>query len=189
VAACTSKISLALNTLFEAYLQDPEKGLEPLLRKVRSVAHRTMHDDDRSQDFTIMVWQALPDLKDLPCSFGGWIYRRLQWRQVDFIRADQPLLKHEEQVPEMAGDDGETLGYEDCLDILTYRGMKDATVELDTKLERINDPFVRRVAGYLVAGYTQAEIAKKMSIKPATLRKRLERYRQASDPWEEELAA
>ena len=69
----TSEISMALNALYAAYLKGAETGQGPLLTEVGRVANQTLLDDDRVENFVIMTWQALPAIKDLPCSFGGWI--------------------------------------------------------------------------------------------------------------------
>jgi DNA-directed RNA polymerase specialized sigma24 family protein len=185
---CTSKISISLNKLYANYLKDPATGLEPLIAKVRSVAKRTFHDDDMSQQFALATWQSLPGLKDDPpsCSFGGWVYRRIQWRHVDYIRASKSA---EDQVPEMMDDDGNPMTDEEALDLLTFEAMQDAGPGLDTRLEDIDNPFAAQVARLLIVGYTQDEIAKEMKIKPATLRKRLERFRQGNDNDDEVLAA
>jgi DNA-directed RNA polymerase specialized sigma24 family protein len=188
VANPTSSISRTLNALFATYLQDPENGLEPLIAKVRSIAKRTYHDDDMAQQFAMMVWQSLPKLTDIPCSFGGWVYRRLQWRRIDFIRALQPILDHESQAPEMVGEDGESLTDDESFDILAFNAM-DAGAELDLRLETISDPFVQSVAQHLIEGHTQDEIADRLGVKPSTLRSRLLRYRHANEAAPELMAA
>jgi hypothetical protein len=93
-----STIYERLNALSAAYFHNPETGLEPLLSEVRNVAKRTLHDDDHAQEFAIMTWQSLPLLRELPWTFGGWIWRRLQWRRIDYGRARQSLSAREVQV-------------------------------------------------------------------------------------------
>lgn len=172
----TSEISMALNALYAAYLKGAETGQGPLLTEVGRVANQTLLDDDRVENFVIMTWQALPAIKDLPCSFGGWIWRRLQWRRIDYLRARRSLLNHEMQVPEMADEGGDLLPADQSLDLL-YQATQDSVTEPISKFQSISHPFIRRVAEELRAGYTQHEIALRLGVNPATLRCRLSRYR------------
>lgn len=179
----SSSISKKLNSLYDAWMADPEAGLDPLIAHVRQVAKRTYRDDDMAQTFAIYVWEHLPDLREnLPCSFGGWIYRQIQWRRVDYYRA---VASPEEQVPVIIGMDGDPMTSDEALDSLMY----DADDEPHTlpDLEGIDNPFVRKVAGLLIAGNTQDECAEMLGVKPATLRKRLSRYRSSESELSEVL--
>jgi DNA-directed RNA polymerase specialized sigma24 family protein len=178
MAESVGKIHITLNTVCAAYLQNPEKGREPLLAKVRNVARRAFQDDDDAQEFVIMTWQSLPDLRDLPWTLSGWIWRRLQWRRIDYIRGGRSLLAHEMQVPNMMDENGDPMSVEESLDLLAFESTLDTFSERVGKLESISDRFVRRVGVYLLAGYTQDEIAARLGVNPATLRSRLSRYRQ-----------
>jgi DNA-directed RNA polymerase specialized sigma24 family protein len=188
MAKSTSKNSIALNELYSAYLHDPE-GLEPLLTKVSSVAKSTFDDDDRAQEFVIMVWLSLPGLKDLPCTFGGWIWRRLQWRGIDYIRESRSVVDREVQVPEMVGEGGDSSSVEDTLDLLGYQSAQDSFSMQPRNPETVSDEFLRRVAQDLLLGYTQDEIFVRFGVNPSTLRNRLSRYRHSNEPTDELMAA
>jgi DNA-directed RNA polymerase specialized sigma24 family protein len=177
MAQPVGKIHITLNSVCAAYVQNPEKGQEPLLAKVRNMAKRAFQDEDDAQEFVIMTWKSLPDLKDLPWTLSGWIWRRLQWRRIDYIRGCQSLLAHEVQVPEMADENGDSLSAEESLDLLAFESTLDTFTERFGKLDSISHPFVRRVAHSLLYGYTQDEIAVRLGVNPATLRSRLSHYR------------
>lgn len=169
--------SEAINALYTSYLEDPESGCAALLAAILRLAKITFHDDDDAQDFTIMTWQCLPDLVGMPCTLGGWIWRQLQWRRIDNIRAHQCRLSHEIPVPRIMDHSDEPLLAEETLDLIAHNSAWHALTERVGNLGRISDPFIRRVAQDLIAGYTQDEIALRLDCNPSTLRSRLSRYR------------
>lgn len=173
----TGNISAVLTALYAAYLQDPESVRQPLLAKVHKIAMRTFGDDDEAQEFAIMTWETLPSLNAEPSALAGWIWTRLQWRRVDYMRARRWLLDHEVQLPNIVGDDGDPLSAEESLDRLVCQATQDAFTGFPSEFGSISDPLVRRVAQDLRAGFTQSEIALRLGINPSTLRSRMSRYR------------
>jgi DNA-directed RNA polymerase specialized sigma24 family protein len=180
MARPTSRIYSALNELCAAYNEDPDHGRDPLLAEVHRVAKMAFQNEDHAQNFVIMVWQRLPTFKDLPCAFGAWVWRRLKWRQIDYIRADQSLLDSETQVPEMRDEDHQPLSAEEALVLLACQLTQKSHIERVREPESISDPFVRQVAQKLMAGYTRDEIAPLLRVNPSALRARMSRYNRAN---------
>lgn len=158
--------SSTLNNAYKRYLEDKEANLEPLLESVRNKALQITHDEDISQTVTIETWQALPML-DIRVSFNGWVKRRIEWKLKEQYRTHQP-----EQIPHGRDDEG-TLSPEETAEYLLFKHIEHETPSIVIK----NNPFIQQVADFLQMGHTQAYIANALNIEPATLRKRIERYR------------
>jgi len=166
-----------LDAICAAYLENPDEGPGVLLDAVHRLAKWTFQDDDHAQDFAISTWECLLNLDALPCSLAGWIWRQLEWRRVDHIRAHQYRLTHEMQPPEIVKEGEGPLSDEEVLDIVAHRATSKVFAERVDNFAKISNLFVRRVARDLIAGYTQDEIAARLGCNPATLRSRLSRHR------------
>lgn len=172
-------ISGTMNNLYSSYLEAPESGRDQLLTEVHRLATRSFHDADDAQEFTIMTWQSLPDLGSLQFTFGVWIWRQIQWRRIDYVRARR---RHELPLPHLTDGVGDPLSADEITDLMWHQSGWPALTERIGSLGRISDGFIFRVAQDLIAGYTQDEIALRLGCKPSTLRSRLSRYRQGHDP-------
>jgi DNA-directed RNA polymerase specialized sigma24 family protein len=157
-----------IDAQYAAYLSG-SITLDALLSIVNAKAVWVLKDDDAAQEFTIETWQHLP----IPVSsLAWWLRGRLYWRQRDLYRQ----LKDNKEVPisHVISPYSEE-STEDKLDELHLKAKGNDTPS-DRRLDSL-DPFWHKVAGLLEVGFTQEETAEKLGIKPATLRKRLERLR------------
>jgi DNA-directed RNA polymerase specialized sigma24 family protein len=173
-----------LNSFFADYQADLEKGLNPLLSAVRSIALHVFLDEDAAQDFTIGVWQVLPTLSSTG-SFARWLHQRLNWRVQDHRRCAEHRADWMQQAPESLDEDGESLSNEESLELVSFRwrqsiGELNSAFEPARKspdLDSIADPTVRMVAEMMLSGQSQVEIAQALGLNINTLRSRLSYYR------------
>lgn len=172
--------SARLNALYANYQAGPEIGLDPLLSAVRARAYRMLQDPDFAQDMTIDVWQLLPTL-EIHTSFTAWLATRLRWRVTDQQRLVTREADRMQQPPVIIGEDDEPLSHDESLELVSYRWHKStgqlAIKEPKPDLDSIHDPVIRQTADMILDGKTQAEVAAALNLKPATLRKRLQRFR------------
>jgi len=169
--------SSGLNHLYAEYQRDPVGRIEPLVSAVRRVALMILRDEDDAQDFMIEFLLSLPGLT-IHSSFAGYIYQLAKWRRADYWRSRARRNNLEQQAPIVHGEDGETPSPEDVLDNLAYAHSRSTGKEDEAAdLTEITDHVVRRAAELMPQGFTQAECAEMIGVKPAALRKRLQRYR------------
>jgi RNA polymerase sigma factor (sigma-70 family) len=170
--------SAPINNIYAKYLVDPAAHETALFQAATRRAINVLQDEDEAQDFVLGVWQALPGLA-ITESFSAWLNVRLRWHSLHaFRRADQNKELAASYISFPPDEDCEPLGNDDKLAILAFRyesKVKDAGLP---DIHAILDPFIRQVANLLLVGHTQDEIASILCVKPATLRKRLQRFRE-----------
>jgi len=151
--------------------------LEPLLAEVFKTAQRYFYDDDAAQEFTIEIWRESENL-EIKRSFAAYLHRRLVCDRLDMYRRQARQV--EQQPPEMLDADGRPYSDEEVLDLLQYRNpihTQNPAPDIDDLMESITDPLIRRTAELLRQKRSLRQCAEVLEIPPATLRKRLERYR------------
>lgn len=173
--------SEVINGIYRSYRPSEnetcQEYLEPLLSEVFKTARRYFYDDDAAQEFTIQIWRELDDI-EVAKSFAAYLHRRLTCDRLDLYR--RQARNPEQQPPEILDADGKPFCDEEVLDILRYRSLpRDGrpAPDIDEMMASIGDPFVRRVAELLRQKKSLRKCAQVLEMPPATLRKRLERYR------------
>lgn len=173
---------MTINELYDSYRND-QTQLAALLKEMRRHAMRYLKDEDDCQEFLIEIVGLLPTL-EIRKSFVAWLTIRLRWKANELRR--NRSIHAVEQIPTIA--DGECfMSDEDVTDALIFADLEnsgDLDVDYDEldrlenpPLDEIDDLVVRQAAELMLDGLTQAEIAKRLGIQPAALRKRLQRYR------------
>jgi hypothetical protein len=158
-----------LNAAYKAYLDSNKTDVEPLLSEVRIKAFMVSHDEDVSQTVAIDTWRHLPALH-IKTSFSAWVKRRIKWRNSERFRM---MTSSPQQIPTGHDDEG-SLSDDEIADILLFNHSNEDSPLHDIK---VDNPFLQRVADFLLLGHSQQYIAKALDIEPSTLRKRIERYR------------
>ena len=170
--------STPINSIYTNYLVDSAAHETALFQAATRRAMNILQDEDEAQDFVLGVWQALPGLT-ITESFSAWLNVRLRWHSLRaFRRASQNKELAASYIDFPPDDDGEQIGNDDKLAILAFRHDSKVREAGLPDMDAILDPFIRQVANLLLVGHTQDEIADILCVKPATLRKRLQRFRE-----------
>ncbi len=174
-ALCVANSVPSLNELYAAYVSDSHD--ESLFEAITRKAVRVLRDEDEAQEFVIGVWKALPTLEHGE-QFSAWLRKRLNWHKADMHRREARACETPVSQLSMADEEGEQMPNEDRLGMLAYRYWIQGPRDLNRDAMAIENPFIRKVAGLLQSGYTQAETADILGVNPATLRTRLKVFRE-----------
>jgi DNA-directed RNA polymerase specialized sigma24 family protein len=172
-----SKASQKINGLYDAYKQNPEEGLEPLLEEVYSRASCMFGDDDAVQNFIISLVDKLPDLV-ITKSFNAWLYRQLRWRSIDMYRSIRAGAKREVTPFPITDELGQELSLNESLGVLEFEADQAIGDDIGLDTKSIADPAVQKIADLLIMGYRREEIAAMLGKTVGALKVRISRYRQ-----------
>jgi DNA-directed RNA polymerase specialized sigma24 family protein len=145
-----------LDQLYDAYWNSPESNPSPdaLITGVRQEAMKLTHDDDIAQDACIVVLNKLSTfVRNDATAFNRWVSTIIKRTR---LNAKKPGVQTVEY--------NEASGYE----------AQDEHVYVDTSSLPKS---IKQIADSLLAGYSLLETALRLGVKPATLRKQLERHR------------
>ena len=170
---------IQINELFTNYLNDREKGLEPLLEAIRRKALLKFKDEDVTQDFLIEMWTFLAELPEdedrtgKP-SFLALLNQILLWRYIA-LKAQTPI---EEQLPEIPGVNGEPISTQDTIDLLQFKEVSWQELGRGRRIEdvgykKLDDEFLQEVADMLLTGKTQDQVAAALGIDREVLHRKI----------------
>ena len=173
---------IQINELFTNYLNDREKGLEPLLEAIRRKALLKFKDEDVTQDFLIEMWTFLAELPEdedrtgKP-SFLALLNQILLWRYIA-LKAQTPI---EEQLPEIPGVNGEPISTQDTIDLLQFKEVSWQELGRGRRIEdvgykKLDDEFLQEVADMLLTGKTQDQVAAALGIDREVLHRKILRH-------------
>jgi DNA-directed RNA polymerase specialized sigma24 family protein len=172
-----NKAGQKINMLYDAYRQNPEEGLEPLLNEVYRRASLGFGDDDAVQNFIIWLVDKLPDLVIIK-SFNAWLYTHLRWRKIDSHRSIRARAKHEVTPFPITDELGQELSLNESMGVLEFEADQAIGEDIEPDTESIADPSVQKIAELLVMGYTREEVAAMLGTTVGALKVRITRYKQ-----------
>ena len=176
---------IQINELFTNYLNDREKGLEPLLEAIRRKALLKFKDEDATQDFLISIWELLPTLtEEVEGKRGGgfksFVEQRLRWVKLNNKR-DASRKDAEYQLPELFEDDGEPISTQDTVDLLQFKEVSWQELGCERGIEEVgykelDDEFLQEVANMLLTGKSLDQIALTFRIGREYLQQKVARH-------------
>jgi DNA-directed RNA polymerase specialized sigma24 family protein len=129
------------------------ESLNDLIKAVRALAYQATRDDDIAQNVSIVVMTKLDAFHPVGAgAFKRWVSTIIRRTRLGARSTGLPTEEYSDEI-----------GY-----------AVDDHVFFDTSM--LPEP-IRVVANSLLAGYSLVETAGRLGVKPATLRKRLERHR------------